>query len=206
MLIDFNFRSMRRISLLFFFWAKHTHKKKKKKKKKNQSFITQKPQEATMSSTSASIDAKSSAQAHNTHTAATTSKATAGAAETTLFDDSYTTLTNEGVTIHTYYFPIGLAKKFSWHEVESLEVSDHATMFSSKSWGSPDFVHWFGCHMWREFNRDLKKVVAFKLKESSIRPSVTPLQADEFIRICRQQIALARKNASASATPTTKPK
>lgn len=115
-----------------------------------------------------------------------------------LYDDGYTTLTTDGVVIHTYYFPIGSAKRFSWHDIDSLEFSDNSSMFSSKSWGSPDLVHWFGCQMWREFNSELKKIVAFKLKGASILPSVTPVRADEFARICRERLAIARK------TPTPK--
>jgi hypothetical protein len=135
---------------------------------------------------------------HSEHVVDSATAVVASAAP--LFDDSYTTLTADGVVIHTYYFPIGTAKRFSWHDVEELQVSDNAGLFASKSWGSPDLVHWFGCHMWREFNGELKKIVAFKLRGSSILPSVTPLRADEFIRICRQQLALARKTAPPPAT------
>jgi hypothetical protein len=177
------------------FFSKINHAFPQTSKHRPSSLTSQR--KATMSAAAATT--KTNQSVHNDHISTEPSAATPGAT-TKLYDDSFTTLTTDGVVIHTYYFPIGTAKKFSWQDVESLEISDNSSMFSSKSWGSPDLVHWFGCHMWREFNSELKKIVAFKLKGASTLPSVTPIRADEFARICREQLAIARKQSHTIAS------
>ena len=132
--------------------------------------------------------AASSSKQSSTTVAATTVAAV-------LYDDTFTALSTSGVEIRWYVFPTAQSKTFSWNDVEAIDVTDRS-VFNCKSWGSNSLYRWFGCHMLREFNSDLKKVVAFKLRGAKWQPCVTPLRHEDFIRICQQQIANARRSSA----------
>ena len=76
---------------------------------------------------------------------------------TTLYTDKFSTITEEGITVKSYYFPFALSKFIPFKDIHTIEPPPPSTSIftkSKKSWGMGlDFNTWWACDMGREISR-----------------------------------------------------
>lgn len=75
-----------------------------------------------------------------------------------LYREKSLLLTDEGITIFTYYFPLGQAKKIPWGKVKKVKM-EKLGLFSGKlrAWGMELKPYWFN-YGWRA-NKDTMFVI-----------------------------------------------
>ena len=109
--------------------------------------------------------------------------------ETVLYEDEFTTVTNENIKLEWYYFPTGSTKVIAIKDIEEIEY-EKVGMLNSKAWGMPLANRWFGCDLQRNSR---EWICVFHVKDQWTNPACTPLRIGQF----RAALDVARKTKSA---------
>ena len=86
----------------------------------------------------------------------------------TLYEDRYITLTDQGVTIKWYYFPIGKAKHIAWGEVKAFRY-EPINLFTSKGWGMGFSNVWWASDVVRQFSCNQAKFLSLTVSNEGRR-------------------------------------
>lgn len=115
-----------------------------------------------------------------------------------LYEDSYCTVSNLGIVINKYYFPLATSKTILYDEVSkiSLENAAHA----NHRWGpcSHFLNHWFHYDPKRA-SKD--KFISIKMKGQRVLPALTPEEPDKLFDILRKHFEeIDRRSAFSRAS------
>eukprot|EP00212_Chloropicon_laureae_P009210 CAMPEP_0197492538 /NCGR_PEP_ID=MMETSP1311-20131121/10670_1 /TAXON_ID=464262 /ORGANISM="Genus nov. species nov., Strain RCC856" /LENGTH=122 /DNA_ID=CAMNT_0043037505 /DNA_START=1 /DNA_END=369 /DNA_ORIENTATION=+ len=87
---------------------------------------------------------------------------------TTLYEDDFVCLTDEGIEIKWYYFPTTISKKIQWDEVKCFRL-EPVNLFTSKGWGMGFSNVWWACDTLRQFSCDQAKFLSVSTVEGCCR-------------------------------------
>ena len=100
-----------------------------------------------------------------------------------LYEDSYVTCDDEGLTIRRYYFPFG-AKRIPYSRIQGVDEKEMGTWTGKwRIWGSSWPSHWF--HFDPTRPRKTKALVIDK--GDYVRAVVTPDDPDRVLQILREK-------------------
>lgn len=86
----------------------------------------------------------------------------------TLYEDEYIRLSNGGVQLKTYYFPLGGWKYIAWDELEAFNY-ERINMLTSKGWGQGCSNVWWACDVLRQFSWNQARFLSFSVKGEGMR-------------------------------------
>lgn len=101
----------------------------------------------------------------------------------TLYREKSLLITDEGITIFKYYFPLGQPKQISWSEVKSIKL-ERLTLFTGKlrAWGMELKPYWFNFG-WRA-DKDFMFVID---SGSFFKAAITPDNVDAVKKVFEEQ-------------------
>lgn len=87
-----------------------------------------------------------------------------------LYREKSLLLTDEGITIFKYYFPLGQSKKISWAQVKNIRL-EPLTMFNGKlrAWGMELKPYWFNLD-WRASKESMFVIDSGAFFKAAITP------------------------------------
>ena len=119
----------------------------------------------------------------------------AGTEPRVLYQDSRVTIDEEGITIHTYYFPFGNKKRLTWKQIK-LWYRRKAELFHDKHWGMGPSGIWFAWSHHRMGEKDAASFVLRAHDESTV--SISPPAG----RLAHAAVAVAVVAASPKQSST----
>lgn len=103
-----------------------------------------------------------------------------------LYEDKYVTITDHYILIKKYYIPLMTSKTVMFDEMRTISIQDCRKI--NKSWGI-DTHH---MNNWFQYDSDRKnktKFISIQIKNSSIRPAITPENVDKAFEVLREHFA-----------------
>lgn len=103
-----------------------------------------------------------------------------------LYEDKYVTITECYILINKYYIPLMTSKTILFNEIKTIGIEDASKV--NNSWGI-DTHH---LNNWFQYDPDRKKkhkFISIEIKNSRIRPAITPEDVDKAFNALREHFA-----------------
>ena len=103
-----------------------------------------------------------------------------------LYQDKYITITDCYILIKKYYIPLMTSKTVMFNQMRTISIEDARKI--NKSWGI-DANH---LNNWFQYDPDRKnknKFISIQIKNSAIRPAITPEDVDTAFAVLREHFA-----------------
>jgi hypothetical protein len=105
------------------------------------------------------------------------------AALKTLYEDKYVTITECYILIKKYYQPLMTSKTVLFSDLKTISIEDATKVNNSFGINTHHLNNWF---QYDPDRKNKKKFICLELKNSRIRPSITPEDVDKVFDILRK--------------------
>ncbi|QDZ24677.1 hypothetical protein HOP50_14g72150 [Chloropicon primus] len=89
---------------------------------------------------------------------------------TTLYEDKFVCITEDGVEIKWYYFPCGTSKFIAFEDIKCFRL-EPISLLKSKGWGMGLSNVWYACDLLRQMSNEQRRFVSLTVSNEASKCS-----------------------------------